>query len=219
MRSKNSDSCETCVVFGIASIDLHLYNEPHQTPVGARRTLLLLRAFTTTFEAFRSGHGGDDQNEFPSLPPSSQAHPHTPPPCKGEADHGAEHRRRRCSRPHSRDHHFLSRIQAAGLVTIVFFFFFFFFLHACMPCPLNQLLQTCPPLTSVAVTRSNYVLWVQELDEPDARIADYFDVITGGLLTAMITAPNENNRPMFSAKGSDRLLPREQPQDFSSRVG
>lgn len=44
---------------------------------------------------------------------------------------------------------------------------------------------------------------VQELDGPDARIADYFDVITGtstgGLLTAMITTPDENKRPLFSA--------------------
>ncbi|KAM3270544.1 patatin-07 [Capsicum chacoense] len=46
---------------------------------------------------------------------------------------------------------------------------------------------------------------LQELDHnKDARIADYFDVIggisTGGLLTTMITAPNENNRPLFAAK-------------------
>ncbi|RWW29027.1 hypothetical protein GW17_00006463 [Ensete ventricosum] len=44
---------------------------------------------------------------------------------------------------------------------------------------------------------------LQELDGPDARIADYFDVITGtstgGLLTAMITTPDENKRPLFSA--------------------
>lgn len=44
---------------------------------------------------------------------------------------------------------------------------------------------------------------LQKLDGEDARIADYFDVIsgtsTGGLVTAMLTAPNENNRPMFSA--------------------
>ncbi|XP_062176040.1 patatin-like protein 2 [Alnus glutinosa] len=45
---------------------------------------------------------------------------------------------------------------------------------------------------------------LQELDGEDARLADYFDVIggtsTGGLVTAMLTAPNESNRPLFAAK-------------------
>lgn len=45
---------------------------------------------------------------------------------------------------------------------------------------------------------------LQELDGENVRLADYFDVIagtsTGGLVTAMVTAPNENNRPLFSAK-------------------
>uniref|UniRef100_A0A7C9D684 Patatin n=3 Tax=Opuntia streptacantha TaxID=393608 RepID=A0A7C9D684_OPUST len=45
---------------------------------------------------------------------------------------------------------------------------------------------------------------LQELDGEDARLADYFDVIagtsTGGLITAMLTGPNENNRPLFAAK-------------------
>ncbi|KAL6318284.1 hypothetical protein AAG906_039376 [Vitis piasezkii] len=44
---------------------------------------------------------------------------------------------------------------------------------------------------------------LQKLDGEDARIADYFDVIagtsTGGLITAMLTAPNINNRPLFAA--------------------
>ncbi|GLT48801.1 hypothetical protein SLA2020_224000 [Shorea laevis] len=45
---------------------------------------------------------------------------------------------------------------------------------------------------------------LQKLDGEEARIADYFDVIagtsTGGLVTAMLTAPNEKNRPLFAAK-------------------
>ncbi|XP_078444477.1 patatin-like protein 2 [Wolffia australiana] len=45
---------------------------------------------------------------------------------------------------------------------------------------------------------------LQKLDGEDARLADYFDVIagtsTGGLITAMLTAPDEDNRPLFSAK-------------------
>ncbi|XP_073023908.1 patatin-like protein 2 [Primulina eburnea] len=45
---------------------------------------------------------------------------------------------------------------------------------------------------------------LQELDGENARLADYFDVIagtsTGGLVTAMISAPDENNRPLYAAK-------------------
>ena len=49
-----------------------------------------------------------------------------------------------------------------------------------------------------------FYLVVQKIDGPEARIADYFEVIAGtstvGLLTAMLTARNENKRPMYAAK-------------------
>ncbi|GJT46471.1 reverse transcriptase domain-containing protein [Tanacetum coccineum] len=45
---------------------------------------------------------------------------------------------------------------------------------------------------------------LQNLDGVDARLADYFDVIsgtsTGGLISVMLTAPNTNNRPLYAAK-------------------
>nr|AAM64566.1 patatin-like protein [Arabidopsis thaliana] len=45
---------------------------------------------------------------------------------------------------------------------------------------------------------------LQELDGEEARLADYFDVIagtsTGGLVTAMLTVPDETGRPHFAAK-------------------
>jgi patatin-like phospholipase/acyl hydrolase len=45
---------------------------------------------------------------------------------------------------------------------------------------------------------------LQELDGESARLAYYFDVITGtstgGLVTAMLTAPNDKQCPLFAAK-------------------
>lgn len=63
---------------------------------------------------------------------------------------------------------------------------------------------------------------VQKLDGEDARIADYFDVIagtsTGGLLTSMITAPNENNRPLFSAKDIKQFFLDHSPLIFPQKM-
>ncbi|XP_062159242.1 patatin-like protein 2 [Alnus glutinosa] len=59
---------------------------------------------------------------------------------------------------------------------------------------------------------------LQKLDGDDARIADYFDVIagtsTGGLVTAMLTTPDEKNRPLFSAKDITDFYLKHSPKIF-----
>ncbi|KAM1089006.1 hypothetical protein ACFX19_017045 [Malus domestica] len=64
---------------------------------------------------------------------------------------------------------------------------------------------------------------LQKLDGEDARLADYFDVIsgtsTGGLVTAMLTTPDENNRPLFAAKDIKDFYLTESPKIFPQKTG
>ncbi|XP_010256337.1 PREDICTED: patatin-like protein 2 isoform X2 [Nelumbo nucifera] len=59
---------------------------------------------------------------------------------------------------------------------------------------------------------------LQEVDGKDARIADYFDVIagtsTGGLISAMLTAPDKEKRPKLPAKEIKDFYLKNSPKIF-----
>ncbi|XP_060975021.1 patatin-like protein 1 [Cannabis sativa] len=62
---------------------------------------------------------------------------------------------------------------------------------------------------------------LKELDDnKNARIADYFDVMsgtsTGGLITTMISTPNDKGRPLFAAKDIVPFYKQECPKIFSN---
>ncbi|KAA3457471.1 patatin-like protein 3 isoform X2 [Gossypium australe] len=61
---------------------------------------------------------------------------------------------------------------------------------------------------------------LQELDGPNARIADYFDIVagtsTGGLIATMLTAPNKDNgrQPLYKAKDIAKFYLENSPKIF-----
>ncbi|MCD7462819.1 hypothetical protein HAX54_049417 [Datura stramonium] len=71
---------------------------------------------------------------------------------------------------------------------------------------------------------------LQELDGPNARIVDYFDVIagtsTGGIITTMLAAPNRDNRPLYAAKDissfymehSPHIFPQSRRNNFVNKI-
>ncbi|GJV59847.1 patatin-like protein 2 [Tanacetum coccineum] len=64
---------------------------------------------------------------------------------------------------------------------------------------------------------------LQEIDGKEARLADYFDVISGtsigGLVTVMLTTPDENNRPLYAAKDIVPFYLEQCPKIFPQTKG
>ena len=75
--------------------------------------------------------------------------------------------------------------------------------------------------TTTSFDIHSYYLVFQKLDGEEARLSDYFDVIagtsSGGLIASMLAAPNENNRPLYSASEIKSFFFEHSPKIFPPR--
>ncbi|KAG5224079.1 hypothetical protein OIU76_024039 [Salix suchowensis] len=73
-------------------------------------------------------------------------------------------------------------------------------------------------IPSIVLAALEAKLQVLDEENKDARIADYFDFIagtsTGGLMTAMLTTPNAEKRPLFEAKDIVKFYLEKSPLIF-----
>ncbi|XP_027353761.1 patatin-like protein 2 isoform X2 [Abrus precatorius] len=92
----------------------------------------------------------------------------------------------------------------------------------------SALLQIQPPtygnlVTILSIDGGGIRGIIPELDGESARLADYFDVIagtsTGGLVTAMLSAPNDKQRPLFAAKDIKPFYLDHSPKIFPQYSG
>ncbi|KAH7566540.1 hypothetical protein JRO89_XS08G0181500 [Xanthoceras sorbifolium] len=83
--------------------------------------------------------------------------------------------------------------------------------------------KKCSPAGALFLALFWPFLNLQELDGPNARIADYFDIVagtsTGGLITTMLTTPNKEGSPMFTAKDINTFYFEHLPKIFPQNSG
>ena len=112
-------------------------------------------------------------------------------------DHNPQHRRRRVQGDHTRRHSRIPGSRTPGTSKRLFNSRSYY-LSAHLE------LETLGDLFDFNMSSFFLSYLKKAIDGEGARIADYFDVIagtsTGGIITALLTAPNKEHRPLYAAK-------------------